>query len=279
MSQGVSEQTAGVVAAEIELLRMNWSGSFLVVEGVTDSKFWRTRKNDLCDLVIAQGRRMVLNSLSILNSRAIQGVLGIVDDDFDALLGNNPLIENVISTDPRDLEGVLLRARALEKVLAEYADANRLATFLAVEGGCIREAILRRTILFGRIRWINEVGTQANLESLKPLRFCDVATWSYDEAAIMQEAVKLHVAQTVEELSQQIGELPPADPWLVCRGHDLIDVLLGGLLGVLGGADARRPAIESMLRSGLEGTELQSTQLYKDIRNWETTNSPFQILI
>lgn len=274
-----SESTASIVAAEIELSRLNWTGAFLLVEGPSDSLFWKARKSHLCDLVIANGRPNVLGALTILNSRSIRGALGVVDNDFDAVNPPNKTEANTVRTDSRDIEGMLLRSSALEKVLVEYGDESRINTFLNHEPSSVREALLRRAKLFGLIHWLNHMSEHSvSLDSLKPQRFCDTASWSYDSTQIRAEAVRLGVTTTVDELDRRLSELPGVDPWKICRGHDLVDILTGGLISVLGRNRAKRPQVEAMLRASFELSEFQGTSLFQSVRKWEGSNIPYVVI-
>lgn len=272
-----SIRTAGDVAAEIELSRMNWKGAFLVVEGPTDFRFWNARKNGSCDIVITQGRLQVIGAIGLLNARHFRGALGVVDCDDDGLEQADDL-QNVVRTEPRDLEGLLLRSSALEKTLSEYGNAAKIAAFLATEGGTIRDALLSRALLFGKCRWLNQRTASVCLKKLKPQRFCNIATWTYDTSAIKDEAVNLGVATNRDELEGRLAELPPADPWHVCVGHDLVDILVGGLLSTLGDGFAKNPLVEAMLRAAFEHAEFQATELHARVIAWQAANQPYVIV-
>jgi hypothetical protein len=272
------QKSAGVVAAEIEMSRLNWGGAFTVVEGVSDSRFWDCRRAVSCEIVIATGRPQVLGALKILNQRHCLGVVGVVDDDFDTLTQQVHGIANVINTDPRDIEGILLRSSALEKVLAEFGDTEKIRDFLEIEPPTIRDALLRRAEIFGRIRWANLLNASATIDALKPQRFCDRGTWSYDTAQIKREAIKLGVAPDLIALDAMLAILPNAPSWHVCRGHDLVDVLVGGLLGAIGRGTADQRAVEATLRAGLEDVEFRGTHLWREMTSWELANRGFHVL-
>jgi hypothetical protein len=215
----------------------------------------------------------------IASGRQVDGVLGLVDDDFDTLTGAPHAVPNVVSTDPRDLEGILMRSAALEKTLAELGDAARLEAFLAREGGTVRDALLIRADIFSRIRWLNYLQpTRVNLDPLRPGRFCNHATWTYDLPAIKFEAVRLGVATNAAALDQMLAALPAAPAWHIVRGHDLVAVLAGGLHSVLGTSRPGISVVEMTLRASLEQIELCGTSVWAAIKAWEATNQPYVIL-
>jgi hypothetical protein len=108
---------------EVRMQRQLHAGSFLVVEGDDDHRFWSSRvATCCCELVIGDGKPNVLGALERLDRTAIDGVLGIVDDDFDALEGRVLPSPNLVVTETHDLECLLLRSPALNRVLAELGD-------------------------------------------------------------------------------------------------------------------------------------------------------------
>lgn len=272
-------KSPGALAAEIVMSRQNWNGAFMIVEGPCDSRFFNARKSSTCEVVLGWGRRNVVEAIKILDGRNEAGVCGVIDDDFDSLPNSSPTISpNLIRTDPRDLEGILLRSSALEKALSEFCRIDALTTFVSAEPPSIANALLRRALLFGKIHYINSRGPQVCLKSLKPMRFIDPAKWEYSENEIKIVAVGLGVSSDVASLNHEIALVPDFPPWLLCRGHDLIDILYGGFLRCFGSGRATPDALESVLRSGIERREFDLTELMARIRDWEAAQAPFRLL-
>src|SRR5260370_34329195 len=62
--------------------------SFLIVEGETDKKFYKTFvDSNKCQITIAEGKDNVREVLSILEKDNFPGILAIADADFDVLEG------------------------------------------------------------------------------------------------------------------------------------------------------------------------------------------------
>ena len=261
------------IVAEIEMVRTNFRGGFLVVEGDSDERFFRSRLPENSYIVIADGKRNVETAFSILDSDHSHSqnlVVGVVDEDYDWLTGHNVVSQNIVKMDPRDLEGLLLRSSALSSVLAEFANAGSVEIFRAATGESIRDALVSRAEIFGRIRMASALGPQVCLKKLKPQRFCDVSTWSYDINAIKSEAVRLGVAPDVASLDRLISTLSAPSPWHIVRGHDAIDVLVGGLKGVLGGnASVSDRDVERVLRQALQDSELRSSHFFGSLTAWQ----------
>ena len=67
------------------------------------------------------------------------------------------------------------------------------------------------------------------------------------------------------------------DPWHVCCGHDLIELLsatMGKSVPMVNGKNCAADTLETCLRLSYEPDHFKSTTLYAGIRHWETTNDP-----
>ena len=70
-------------------------GAVMIVEGPGDARFWELRRHRRCELIEGEGKTNVVESIVRLGRLNCQGVLGIVDDDYDSLLGVKLEAENV----------------------------------------------------------------------------------------------------------------------------------------------------------------------------------------
>lgn len=126
MPNGVAP--SGIVA-EIKMRRTQYDGSFLVVEGKDDLRFWKPRRHGDCRLIDGGGKNNVVRSLIRLDEINCRGVLGLVDSNHDHLFGVPLASANLVATDAHDLECLLCKSAALESVLAEHGDADRVDRF------------------------------------------------------------------------------------------------------------------------------------------------------
>ena len=270
----------GSIAAEVMMTRMVHDGAFLVVEGVTDVRFWSTRRHVTCELVDGEGKPNVVGSVQRLNAKQIEGVLGVVDDDYDSFVGTDLGTDNIVRVDAHDLESLLCRSAAFEKVLAEFGNASKIQRFEATEGEDVRSSLLRRALVFGRIRL---AATLHKLEidraAIRVQRFVDVETWKVDQEELFRAVVGNDALGRMDLVTRCAG-LAAADPWRVVHGHDVIDLLRIGLQRVLG--DIRSSVgpkqIAGVLRAGFETGDLQATGLWTEMRTWESRSDVFRIL-
>lgn len=167
--------TVDRVANQIRLLRSNFSGTFLLVEGRSDKIFYeRFVDKTLCELIVTSGKpsskQRAIEILNILEKSSFQGILAIVDADFDSLqtlLHSSP---NLLRTDTHDLETMLIKSPALEKVLNEFGSEEKITKF----NKDIRNTLLKTGISVGYLLWISQCdGLNLTFDSIKFSRFVD----------------------------------------------------------------------------------------------------------
>ncbi len=249
----------------------------MVVEGDDDARFWMPRKHGECEIVDGEGKPNVIAGVRRIDGAGVQGVLGIVDEDYDCLQGKSMGSENLVAVCPHDLECLLFQSSALKKVLSEYGSHRKIASFEKSEGVDVREALLARAEIFGRVRWADlRFCLDINWKGIKVPRFVDFKTWNVDEVGLVRAAA----SGWEGELRRYIGLLPDVERWRVVRGHDALETLRIGLKQVLGNL-APGVGIKELgrvLRSGIDGGELRATKLWRDMCAWQGANDPYRVL-
>lgn len=270
-------KTPGIVVAEVKLTRADRDRTVLIVEGVDDARFWRARKHTECELVDGEGKPNVKTGVLRLDEMNIGGVLGLIDEDYDYLMGEKLESENLVRVSPHDLECLLCCSSAFESVLAEFGDSNKIRDFVERENVDVRSALLERALIFGRVRWAAlRAGIATRQGAISVQRFVDTHTWTVDGDQL------IHIVASVceSELRRHLDHLPGVHPWRLVRGHDVLAILRLGFREVLG--NLRNSVgvrdIARVLRSGIDTVELEATELWRDIRRWESSNPPHQAL-
>lgn len=263
-------RSVGEIISQIKMMETDYDGFYWLVEGPSDLRFFGSRKLSCVELIASGGKRNIAGVISALSEESVSTrILGIVDADYDWLFDAGEKSPNIITTDPRDLEGVLLRSGALEKVLSELSTVRKINEFEGRLGTDIRSYIHRCSDFFGRIRAVNDMGARVDLEALKPQRFMQRPTWEYNELDALSEAVRLGVSGSVDDLVQEMRSLPNNTLWCYVRGHDAVNILAGGLMSEIGqGNSVNLPVLQSLLRTGIEEHEYKGTKLFQSIDAW-----------
>ncbi|MDB9513661.1 DUF4435 domain-containing protein [Kamptonema animale CS-326] len=271
-------------AAAIRLQRSSFSGSFLLVEGSSDKVFYeRFIDNVACKSISISGKPSsklrVIAVLDILERDNFQGVLAIVDADFDRLENSPHNSPNLIRTDTHDLETMLINSFALEKVIAELGSQEKITMF----GRDVRSALLEAGISVGYFLWISQSdGLNLTFESITFSHFIDGQTLKINEDQLIQEVKNKSQAFKLknQDLQQRITYLKSCchDPWQVCCGHHLVKILSFGLGKAIGTASVEPNSLERSLRLAYEEAYFCKTQIYLSVRTWESNNPPFRVL-
>lgn len=264
------DKSVGVIVAEIKMMDAESKCLYWLLEGPSDIKFFSSRKKPGVELIVSGGKKNVIGSIQAFAGEPIcERMLGIVDADIDWLLKEHPRPDNVITTDPRDLEGVLLRSSAYFKVLAEFANPLRVKVFEERHGFTVLDYVRDTAVFFGRIRAVNDLHEGISLKKFKPQIFIMDGSWEYDFEAALEFAVLKGVCASREELVEKMKALPDVFVWNYVRGHDAVDILTGGLVRELGnGGKVDGARIESVLRTGIDEAEFGATKLYRSINEW-----------
>lgn len=273
-------------ANEIRMRRTTFSGTFLLVEGVSDAVFYRRfidREN--CCVEVAVGKQRVIDILNSLDQHSFQGALGIVDADFDYLQKTRENSSNLFLTDTHDLETMMLAKGGFEKLLNEYTSDEKLPKFVKKHGD-VRKIVLAAGMQVGYLRWVSQRNNlNLSFSNIKFGNFLDKETLQFDVRKFVQEVKNKSQAQALksEDLQQQIlaQQDDRHDPWQVCCGHDLMEILALAFCKAIGTFNTNEVTIDTLersLRLAYEASWFPQTNLYREIQAWETGNCPFLVL-
>ena len=279
----LSDVDAAEVASEVVLLRSAMGEkTILILEGPSDEKVLSNFvQEDQCETVISWGRSNALGAMQILRERGVPGVLSVVDSDYDEFLGVMNGTADVIVTDEHDLETMLIRSKAFDKVVRELGSRSKLANLrlqaldprLLIRDaihplGILRLYSLKRSLSLKfdglRFRFLNKKTLKTDLDAMlrEVHAHSNMLRNSYDEA---RRFVDCWLAKDY-------------DPWRMCCGHDLAFAFGKALQSLIGSQNAHSVSceqIESQLRLAYDLEDFRATKLFKSIRVWEQDHPPF----
>jgi hypothetical protein len=262
------------------------SQAFLIVEGDTDRKFYLSFVDkEKCEITCSDGKAMAFQVLSIIDQEKIPGVLIIVDADFDLLDDKIPQSQNVIFTDTHDLETMIMRSPAFEKVLRHLASEEKIIQIAKKTGKDIVTILLECGIEIGYLRWVSlREKLSLKFEDLEFSRFIDQDTLHVNYTDLIKSVKNKSQRHDIpdEQLHANLQALKSSahDPWHICCGHDLINILsiaLRKAIGTRNHHEVKAELLEINLRLAFEYQHLCGTQLHASIQMWERANEPFVI--
>jgi len=260
-----ASKTPGIIVAEIKMMASTFKGSHFLVEGDSDSKFWKPR---LCpyfvSIVNCEGKENLLGASAIVKKTENLSVAGIYDSDFEKIFGITHHPEILTPTDHNDLELTLIASGALDTLLHEFGDADKIAEFEATNETKIAQHLELTSRHFGELRYLNEtLGHKVDFDRLSPYRFVSSETWIIDRAGLISEYAKLSnlSPQDVDRLIQT--HCPKTPAWQLSQGHDAVRILAQGLRRRIGRRQISEPDVARVLRIAFSTDFLQQSCMYK----------------
>ena len=279
-----ASQNPSVVLSRIGML-LNARVSCLIVEGPDDLKFYaQFTISDHCQIFEVGGREAVAKYILSLEERHVTGMLGIVDADFIRLEKKGTLSPNILETDTHDLETMLFRSPALEKILLHFGFVNSKDVCIGQAGKDLRELLLFSGKVIAYLRWSSyRHNLNLTFNNLNFDEFIDKNTLSIDTSKLIYSVKKRSQNQSLQEsdIIDMMSKLEDNshDPYELCCGHDLANLLGHGLRETMkqrGIGKNKLPsndAIEGALRLAYEFAYFANTRLHSSILTWENQNS------
>ena len=178
-------RSAIIIANDIRLKRHVHKGCFLLVEGRDDRLLFRQfSEHSICWIMTVNGKQNVIDVVNILEGDPFPGIAGVVDADFDHVEDRPLSSDNLIMLETVDLEALLVRSSALDRVLVELGSLEKIAEF----GRDVRGALVEAAVPIGCLR-LHSLRTELGLrfQGLKYGRFIDKDSLAIDIRALVEE--------------------------------------------------------------------------------------------
>ncbi len=272
------------IASDIRMSRKTHKGSFLIVEGDTDSRFYsQFIECSNCSIIIGIKDANVIQALNVLEKSGFDGVLGIIDTDYRKLENEKLDVINIVMTDTHDLETMIIKSPGFDGLLCEYCDSTKLNKF--TKGKDLREILINQTKLIGHLRWYSKrFNLGLKFTGLNFYTFVNENNLEVDLdkllTAVVNNTNQCAIDKNETKKSVQALIKLKADCWQVCQGHDMSNILLIGIKKIFGGKNIRgmhRAALEGYLRLAYNKNDFYKTKIYDEIRIWEKKNKSYTI--
>ena len=272
--------TSSDVANTVCMMRSTFKGTILVVEGITDFRLYgKFTVEDQVELVIAHSKDKVVESVrTCRESRNDRKVIGIADADLD-ILRHGSADGPVFETDTRDAESMMVMSEAFDSILWEYGDRESIKAF-EERYGPIRDRVLGAAYPIGLLMYISSrKSLNLSFKDLDFYSFIDTRSLSCDTSSLIREVLsntkyrRTDSRELRDMLSDEMRRKHP--PESVCRGHDLVDILVIGFretFGAYNSKNIREGEVGGALRMTYDLRMFAETELYKDTTEWCRAN-------
>ena len=260
--------------------------AYILVEGISDQRlFTKFVERQYCKIKGVEGKSNVLFAIENLRKGNVKGVIAIIDQDYDSLLGKVNVAENVFVTDTHDIETMIIKTGDLSSFYAEYFDLDRMERVEKRWKTSFIQKVIQATRIIGNLRFVSEY-YQLFL-GFKGLRYKDFIDANYNvdcDKLILQAAININYSETwlLDDIKRKLMiEIQNRhDKWQVCCGHDLTNIIALALdrdfVGnFLGNSTARRvkgTTIEMALRLTYTKPQFMETDLFKAMTRWQENN-------
>ncbi len=281
----IAQIDGAYVAAQIRLIRQVQKGTILLLEGSTDAKvFDQFIDRSVCEIEIGFGKPNVLDAIDLLEDEGFQGVVGVVDADFDRLTGTTYSLDNLCVTDVHDLDLMIFLSPSFDRYIAEYGNKDRIENQFDGDLSRIRSKIIDCCLPLAHCRLASERrNLRLTFRELKHEELVDRETLKINRDALIAAIISRSAARsTAANLNAYIKneEAKLHDSYQVASGHDVAAVLgiaLRKLIGDRRDVHTWASEIEAGLRLAFDWQALACTGLYRCLRSWEVNNKPYRV--
>ncbi len=274
------------IAQEVRMEREKHKGAFLLLEGATDVKrFSKFVNAATCSAVNSYGRENALKALDLLDDEGFEGVLAIVDADFDRITDSLWLHDAVIYSETHDLDLDWAHPEVVGRYLKEVGDVMKCKSFGSTES--IIAAIIDGLRPVSYARLLNRRGTIRHKLKDVTLTSCFVGL-GVDLPRYVAEVCSKRVitdAQQQRSLNEDIAHALSRevhDPYQVTNGHDFncaLGVALRNELGSRRDAHTWASEVELGIRLAYGREEFRESVIYRGVKAWEALNFSYRVFL
>ncbi len=271
--------TSSDIANSISMMRTAFDGTIVVVEGVTDRRLYgKYMDAENTNIIIAHSKDKVKSSVSeVYGRRKDSGVIGILDSDLDLIRKKEPE-RPLFQTDTRDAESMIIMSPALENVLWEFGSEEKILRFQETMGKTVREALIDAAYPVGLLMYVShKERINLSFKDIDFRQFIDYRTLECNIDRMVEEVFSCsrcqHINVNIIKSKLRTELSKNYDKTHLCRGHDLVDILVLALRNTFGEYNAkniREGELGGSLRLAYDSSMFKTTKLYRDTSGWCT---------
>lgn len=263
-----------MIVAQLRMERQKHKGCFLLVEGSTDAKrIFKFVDSKECSIVNCYGKPNVIGAIELMQDIGIEDCLGLVDADFERIMGTLVDRDCIIHSERHDLDLDNAFTAVIDRYLLEVADQGKLEAAGGVRP-CL-ENILSALKPLSVLRYVNQYrNLRYKLNNIDLELFFDGANLDVDSMIECVSVGSFSDQQSKNSLRNHINDMMDLefDLHQLTNGHDFIAALGISLRNFIGNRrhpQTWRSEVEMHLRFGFSREDFCCTSYYRDIRAWE----------
>ncbi len=265
----------------------------LILEGNDDYNFYMSviENDKMVNPICAYGSERVIEIIEKIESEKSNKplkILGIIDRDYLEPLKKLPRSNNILITDYRDLECMMIDSPAFSNIVRELGSKNKIKSI----GGtsAVKQHLLHAGKIIGELRYYSQLsGFHWSFQKLDIEKILDKKTMNVDQVKLISHlnaqqnnnitrltndvCLKAKHAASFA-LCQKLSKYFSHD-LLICRGHDLMSILnyaLRTYCGTLNANEWTVEKLEAVFRIAYV-PYFSKTKLHTSINSWINNNS------
>ena len=179
---------------------------------------------------------------------------------------------------------MLIKSEALDKSLTERTDRSKLRKFLRMKQKDIRAILLENGKNIGYLRYCSSQNKwMLKFGDLDFYKFTSKKTLEINKRklvlTVISNSKNCNISSNCIEKEMDSFRDSQFDLWIICNGHDLINILLIGFKEIFGKyvENFTHHDLERSLRLSYEFDYLKNTEMYNKIVEWQEKNKPYII--
>lgn len=259
------------LATQVRML-MQTGDPVVLLEGDTDARVFRGLLLRQCRRVSCLNRDFALQVWDLLDDKKGEGIIIIVDRDYNDFLNSVAVEEGLFFYDYNDLEAMLFFSGALERFLGEYGSQSKLGS------GDPRVDIVAEAVKLGVLRYFSlKCGYHLKFSGMT-YKFTSRHDFEVDFPKQVEHLLARSKSSSIDcdalcELVCSYRE-ELADESTICHGDDLMRLLSRALSRRIGNtndfdSNKRFKELERPLRLAFGRAEFETTSLFNDILTFE----------
>lgn len=271
--------TAEEIANEIRMRCVDTTGPFLLVEGSSDVTFFSHHITlEIENIIPSFGWENLVDAMTILQEEGLINILGVIDRDYRGIVATANLPEDIVTTDSHDLETMMFSSNAFQKVLRQKSSSHKVRVYPSGVRGIKRE-ILKLARPIGCLRFYSQFkGKPYSFNEMDIEKFIDRNDMSFSGNKFISHlrgispnnnSMPNHILNNALAETKKVSVL--RDPYRLCCGHDLIEIMAIGLKSLWGSHSSREisgQVLEELFMLAYSHQMFRETDLFRKMSDW-----------
>jgi hypothetical protein len=272
-------QTSDEIANEIRMRSLYDRGPFILVEGSSDAIFFSYHMTaNIENIIPTFGWERMFDVIVSLPTELQDKTIGLIDLDYRDIVRTRPKPANVFTTDSHDLETMMFSSNAFQKVLIHKSSKQKVKAYPSGSRG-VKKAIIKLAKFIGYVRFYSQYkGKHYSFDEMHIEKFIRRNDLCFSESKFtshlrsnnpQNSSIPNKILKPCIVECNKVAILN--NPYMLCCGHDLMEIMAIGLKSMWGSFSAREISgklLEDSFMLAYTCGMFSQTNLFRQISDW-----------